>query len=215
MGAVETLPYADRVTAGRALGALLADRDLGDRPLVLGLPRGGVPVAAEVAKALGGELDVLVVRKLGAPGRPELAVGAIAGDVEVRNDSIVGYLGVTEEELERIARTERVELGRREREYRGDRPRPRLDGRVVVLVDDGLATGASMRVAVVAARAGNPARVVVAAPVGAAPACHALREVADEVVCAAMPEPFDAVGRWYADFSPTSDAEVRDLLTVA
>src|SRR5437016_4097393 len=207
------LPFADRRQAGRILGELVAALPELSGPLVLGLPRGGVPVAAEVASAIDGELDILVVRKLGAPGRPELALGAIAGsDTEVHNDTLIRHLGITPGDIERVAERERVELARRERAYRGDRPSLALTDRQVVVVDDGLATGASMRVALLAARAARPARPVAAAPVGAPAACAGLADVTDDVVCAATPEPFDAVGRWYIDFAPTTDDEVRELL---
>jgi putative phosphoribosyl transferase len=210
------LPFADRSEAGRALGIALRDR-LQDRPdggvVVLGLPRGGVPVAAEVAAALGAPLDVFVVRKLGTPGHRELAMGAIAGGgVRVLNDEVVRHLRIPPEEVERVAAAELVELRRRERAYRGDLPAVELAGAVVLLVDDGLATGATVMAAVQAVRAAGPSRVVVAVPVGAPDACRRVSAVADEVVCLHAPESFGAVGAYYSDFGQTSDDEVERLL---
>jgi putative phosphoribosyl transferase len=208
--------FTDRFQAGRALAARL--RAYADRPdvLVLGLPRGGVPVAFAVARALDAPLEPLLVRKLGAPGAPELAMGAVAsGGARVMNDDIVAELGITNEEIESVARVETEELERRDRLYRGDEPPLELRGKVVIVVDDGLATGATMRVAMRAVATQDPARLVAAAPVGSAEACHELGAYADEVVCAATPEPFHAVGLWYADFEQTSDAEVRALLSRA
>ncbi len=182
--------------------------------LVLGLPRGGVPVAAEVAGGLGAPLDVFVVRKLGVPGHDELAMGAIAsGGVRVLNRAVVDGLDIEPAVIERVAARELKELERRDTAYRDGRPPPDLAGKIVIVVDDGLATGATMRAAVSAVRAMGPARVVVAVPVGARRTCHELEEVADEVVCARMPATFQAVGQWYADFSPTTDAEIRRLLS--
>ena len=181
---------------------------------MLGLPRGGVPVAAEVACALRAPLDVFCVRKLGVPGDEELAMGAIAtGGVVVVNDRVISELGVSARALADVAATERAELERRERAYRGDRPAVPLAGRTVILVDDGLATGASMRAAVRAVRAAGPGRVVVAVPVAAAETCRSLETDADEVVCALAPDGFRSVGGWYEDFSATSDDEVRRCLT--
>ena len=206
-------PFRDRGEAGRALAAQLTA--YADRPdvLVLALPRGGVPVAYEVARALGAPLDVFVVRKLGVPGYEELAMGAVAtGGVRVLNDDIVTGLRIPGYLIEAVAAQEQAELKRRERAYRGGRPPPDVRGRTVILVDDGLATGATMRAAVKALRQQQPARIVVAVPVAAAETCAALQAEADEVVCAITPEPFHAVGRWYEDFSQTTDEEVRDLL---
>lgn len=205
--------FRDRHQAGCALAALL--RPYAGRPgvIVLALPRGGVPVAYEVARALGVPLDVFLVRKLGAPGHEELAIGAIAsGGVQLLNTDIVHALHVTPEQVHLAVKREERELARREREYRDNRPPPDFDGKTVILVDDGLATGATMRVAVRALRAERPARIVVAVPVGATETCASLRDEADEVVCAETPEPFYAVGMWYGRFDQTSDAEVRDLL---
>jgi predicted phosphoribosyltransferase len=214
------MPFEDRREAGRALagrlGAYAGRRDV----IVLGLPRGGVPVAAEVARALHAPLDVLVVRKLGVPGHEELALGAVAsGGFCVLNDSIVRDLGLGEATIERVARTEGAELARRERVFRGDRPAPDVGAKIVVLVDDGIATGATMRSAVAALRGAppgrSPARLVVATPVAAPDAAEALRREADEVVCLGTPPDFLAVGRWYRDFPQTSDAEVRESLAAA
>jgi putative phosphoribosyl transferase len=209
------LAYADRREAGLALAARL--RDLaGKDVVVLALPRGGVPVGYEVARALAAPLDVFVVRKLGLPGHPELAMGAIAsGGVRVLNDEVFQSVTVPRAAIDAVTRTEQAELERRERAYRDGRPLVPVEGRIVVLVDDGLATGSTMRAAVLAVRRLRPARVIVAAPVGAWQSCRALREVADEVVCALTPEPFRAVGVWYTDFSQTSDDEVRQLLAHA
>jgi len=205
--------FRDRKYAGRALAKRLAlfagRRDV----TVLALPRGGTPVAYEVAKALHAPLDVLVVRKLGVPWNPEFAMGAIAsGGERLIDDMLTRELGISTQDVEEVASNEAYELERRERVYRGGRPAPDLRGRTVILVDDGLATGSTMRVAVRAVRRQSPARVVVAAPVAAPEACELLRGEADEVVCAEMPDPFLGVGRWYLDFSQTSDEEVCRLL---
>jgi predicted phosphoribosyltransferase len=208
--------FRDRADAGRHLAARL--RAYAGRPdvLVLALPRGGVPVAYEVARALHAPLDVFLVRKLGLPGHEELAMGAIAtGGVRVLNEQVVQGLGVPDEVIDEVTGAELRELQRREREYRDDRPAPDVRGRTVILVDDGLATGSTMRAAAAALRRLGPARVVVAVPVGAAATCAELQEVADAVVCAATPEPFYAVGMWYEDFSQTTDDEVRELLARA
>jgi predicted phosphoribosyltransferase len=184
--------------------------------LVLALPRGGVPVAYEVAMALGAPLDVFQVRKLGLPGHEELAMGAIAtGDVRVLNPDVVEYLRIPEEVIDEVTARERQELERRERLYRDGRPAPSPRGRVVILVDDGLATGSTMRAAVLALRQQQPAAVIVAVPVAAKQTCNELRTVADEVFCGITPDPFYAVGLWYEDFSQTTDEEVRDMLARA
>ncbi len=180
--------------------------------VVLGLPRGGVPVAAEVARVLEARLDAFIVRKLGVPGHAELAMGAIAGGgVVVMNPGVVASLAIPAAAVAEAVARETVELERRERLYRDDRGLPDLVARTVIVVDDGLATGATMRAAVEALRARTPRRVVVAVPVGAATTCRELRRTADEVVCVLCPETFDAVGRWYADFAPPTDDEVHRL----
>jgi predicted phosphoribosyltransferase len=208
--------YADRREAGAALAGRLRQFAGRDDVVVLPLPRGGVPVGYEVARILGAQLDVFVVRKLGLPDHPELAMGAIAsGGVRVLNEEVLESIPVSEAAIEAVTRTEQLELERRERAYRDGRPAVPIEGRVVILVDDGLATGSTMRAAVVAVRQLRPSRIVVAVPVGAWQACHDLREVADDVICAFTPEPFRAVGLWYADFSQTTDAEVRQLLALA
>jgi len=208
-----TLPYRDRNEAGRALAlALIA---YANRPdvLVLALPRGGVPVAAQVADALKAPLDVFVVRKLGVPGQEELAFGAIAsGGVRVLNDDVVASARLSDAVIRRIVLAEEQEISRRDRLYRGERAPVQLGGRTVILVDDGLATGATMRAAAQAVRAMQPARLVVAVPVAAVQTCAELRASVDEVVCVATPDPFYAVGAWYQNFAQTSDTEVRDLL---
>ncbi len=205
--------FRDRRHAGRVLAQSLAAYAGRDDALVLALPRGGVPVAFEVAQALGLPLDVCIVRKLGVPGHEEYAMGALAsGDVRVLNDDVVRSLQISDAAIEAVTRNERLELERRERLYRQGRPAPRLAGRCVILVDDGLATGATMLAAVRAVRAQLPARTVVAVPTAAAETCAQLRREADEVVCATTPEPFRAVGLWYEDFSQTGDDEVRELL---
>jgi predicted phosphoribosyltransferase len=186
-----------------------------ERPdtLVLALPRGGVPVGFEVAHALGAPLEVFVVRKLGVPWHEELAMGAIAsGGVRVLDPDLIRAARVSEEEVERVTATERAELARREKQYRGDRPFPDVHGKTVILVDDGLATGATMRAAVAALRQEGPARTVVAVPVAAPQACDALRDIADEIVCVETPEDFQAVGLWYEEFAQTTDEEVHELL---
>ncbi|GAA4185551.1 hypothetical protein GCM10022252_16080 [Streptosporangium oxazolinicum] len=205
--------FHDRRDAGRVLAGLL-DRYRGQPgTVVLGLPRGGVPVAYEIATALGAPLDVFLVRKLGTPGREELAMGAISsGGVTVLNEGVVGGLGVAPEIVRRVARREGEELLRRERAYREGRPPPDLAGRTVIVVDDGLATGASMRAALQALRRLRPARTVVAVPTAPESACRDLAAVVDEVVCATTPSHFFAVGQSYRDFTQTTDEEVRDLL---
>ena len=210
--------FYDRLEAGRRLGAELAEAGYDHRAdvLVLALPRGGVPVAYEVARKLDAPLDVFIVRKLGLPGHEELAMGAIAsGGVLVLNDSVLRYHRVSTEQIERVARDEFAELQRRERLYRGARLPPMFEGKAVILVDDGLATGASMRAAAGAVRKRNPAKVVVAVPVAAPETCEEFRGVVDDVICVLTPEPFAAVGMWYEDFSQTSDDEVRELLALA
>jgi predicted phosphoribosyltransferase len=206
--------FADRRHAGAALAHQLEHLAGRSGLVVLALPRGGVPVAYEVARALGAPLDVFVVRKLGLPGHPELAMGAIAsGGVRVMNEDVLTWHRPSAAAIEAVTRAELIELERRERAYRdGRRPLP-VEGRTVILVDDGLATGSTMRAAVLAVRRLLPARVIVAVPVGARETCAALRAVADQVVCALTPVPFSAVGVWYDDFSQTTDEEVRRLLS--
>ncbi|RPI16899.1 MAG: phosphoribosyltransferase [Lysobacterales bacterium] len=209
------LRFADRADAGRALAEALAPLGWPRDALVLALPRGGVPVACEVARSLGLPLDVLVVRKLGVPFQPELAMGAIAsGGALVVNEEVVAWLP-SPETFERVRREEQAELERREREYRGGRPAPDVRGRTVILVDDGLATGATMEAAVRSLRALGAARIVAAVPVASQGARERIAAVADQVVCLDVPEAFHAVGQCYRDFGQTSDDEVRDLLEQA
>jgi predicted phosphoribosyltransferase len=205
--------YLDRHDAGAALAELLARYAGQPDVLVLGLPRGGVPVAYEVARALRAPLDVFVVRKLGLPGHEELAMGAVAsGGIVVLNRPMIESLGVSDAAVCRVLDAEKRELARREERYRDDLPPPRLTDTTVILVDDGLATGSSMFAALQALKQEHPKRVVVAVPVGAPDTCETLRSHADEVVCARTPEPFYGVGAWYEDFSQTTDAEVHELL---
>ena len=205
--------FTDRRHAGREVARLLEPYARRSDVLVLGLPRGGVPVAAEVARTLGVPFDVFIVRKLGVPGHEELGFGAIAqGGVQVLNEALVRELGLSRSVVEQVTAREQVELDRRDALYRSGRPFPVINNRVVILVDDGLATGATMEAAVTALRRLQPSRVVVAVPVGAKETCDRLSTVADEVICAAMPDPFDAVGLWYDDFSQTTDDEVGALL---
>ncbi len=208
--------FRDRREAGRRLAEALQAYAGRDDVLVLALPRGGVPVAFEVAQALGAELDLLLVRKLGTPGQPELAMGAIAsGGIEVLNPSVVQGLGIDRATIDRVAEQEYAELRRRERAYRGDRPLPRIEGRCVILVDDGLATGSTMRAAIAAVRQCDPACIVVAVPVAPPDTVEHLRTEVDDVVVLLTPTWFAAVGQWYADFSQTTDEEVRTLLQQA
>jgi putative phosphoribosyl transferase len=207
------MAYTDRIEAGRKLAEKLQPYRERSDVTVLGLPRGGVPVAFEVAQALHAPLDVFIVRKLGVPGHEELAMGAIAsGGVRVLNEDVMRILPIPERVVEAVTAREMRELERRQRLYRGDRPPPEVGGRTVILVDDGLATGSTMRAAVKALRQLGPAGIVVAVPVGAPETCLEFQQEADEVICALMPEPFYAVGYWYADFDQTSDEEVRALL---
>ena len=205
--------FRDRQDAGIQLAARLL-RYAGDpKVLVLGLPRGGVPVAYQVARRLDAPLDIFVVRKLGVPGHRELAMGAIAtGGVRVLNPEVVTALRINEPVIAAVATQEQIELERQERVYRGNVPFPGLAGRIVIVVDDGLATGSTMRAAVRALRQMQPARIVVAAPVAAAETCRSLAAEADEVVCVSTPELFHAVSMWYQEFSQTTDEEVRTLL---
>jgi predicted phosphoribosyltransferase len=205
--------FRDRREAGRLLAAQLSAYASRPDVLVLALPRGGVPVAAEVARALGAPLDVFVVRKLGVPGHEEFALGAIAtGGVRVLNEDVVRALRIPDRVIDAVAAKEQEELARRERLYRGDRPPLDVRGRTVILVDDGLATGATMHAAIKALRQQQPARIVVAVPTASPETCDELKREVDEVICATTPEPFYAVGLWYEDFSQTTDEEVHELL---
>lgn len=205
--------FRDRSEAGRLLAEKLAQYAVLQDVLVLALPRGGVPVGYEVARALGAPLDVFLVRKLGVPGQEELAMGAVAtGDVRVLNEQVIRALQIPDYVIGAVAKWELQELARRERVYRGKRPPPDVHRRKVILVDDGLATGATMHAAVEALRQQQPARIVVAVPTASPETCEELRAEVDEVVCAITPEPFYAVGLWYEDFSQTTDEEVRELL---
>ncbi|MGX2032993.1 phosphoribosyltransferase [Methylocaldum gracile] len=208
--------FENRTDAGRqlaqALGAYAGRSDL----IVLALPRGGVPVAYEVARALKAPLDLLIVRKLGTPGNPELAMGAIAsGGASVLNRDVVSIYRISDEVIENAAAKERQELERRERLYRGDRPYPDIENRCIIVVDDGIATGATMRAGLAALRQRNPACIVVAVPLAPVDTVERLRAEVDEVVCLMTPEPFFAVGQGYRDFSQTTDDEVREILTRA
>jgi putative phosphoribosyl transferase len=207
------LPLRNRVHAGQLLTQALQDYAGRSDVIVLALPRGGVPVAFEVASALNAPLDLMLVRKLGTPGQEELAMGAIAtGGVRVLNTDVVEVLRISDDVIEAVARREQKELERRQKVYRGDQPPPLLRDKCVILIDDGIATGATIRSAVQAVRAQAPARIVVAAPVAPAETVELLKREADEVVCLATPEPFTAIGCWYHEFPQTSDAEVKDLL---
>jgi putative phosphoribosyl transferase len=213
---METRRFRDRTEAGRTLAALLSEYAGRDDVVVLALPRGGVPVAYEVATALGTPLDVFVVRKLGVPGHEELAMGAIAtGGAFVLDERVVTALGITRSDLEQVVARELRELERREAMYREGREPLQLEGKTVILVDDGLATGSTMRAAAHAVRKHNPERVIVAVPVAAQETCDAVRNDVDDIVCGLTPKPFQAVGLWYEDFSQTSDEEVRELLARA
>jgi putative phosphoribosyl transferase len=206
-------PYRDRRDAGVELAGKLAQFTRRKDVVVLGLPRGGVPVAYEVARALDAPLDIFVVRKLGVPGHRELAMGAIAsGGVRVLNDDVIAWYRIPDEVIDETAREEQAELERRERAYRDGRSPLDLRDRIVILIDDGLATGSTMKAAVQAVRAHGPSRIVVAVPVGSPETCREFATIADEIVCARTPEHFTAVGQWYRQFSQTTDEEVRQLL---
>lgn len=208
-------PFRDRRHAGKVLAAELAERHLPGDLVVLALPRGGVPVAFEVARALGAPLDIFVVRKLGFPGHEELAMGAIAsGGVRVLNEEVLAY-GVDERSIEEATARETLELQRRERLYRRGHPEIPFHGKTAIIVDDGLATGSTMRAAVRALRLHRPARIVVAVPVASRDACHDLGREADDIICLLTPEPFHAVGLWFDDFRQTTDDDVFQLLDEA
>ncbi len=207
------MTFRDRADAGRILAAGVGHLAGLDDLLVLGLPRGGVPVASEVARALGAPLDVLLARKLGVPGQPELAMGAIAGGgVRVLHEAVLDALAIPLQAIDEVAAREGAELDRRDRAYRAGRPPLAVAGRSVLVIDDGLATGATMGAAATALRAQRAARIIVAVPVGPQEACDTLAELADEVVCIRTPRSFQAVGQWYDDFSQTTDDEIRALL---
>ncbi len=215
-GGRELERFQDRAQAGRVLAAALSPYGGRQDVLVLALPRGGVPVAFEVARALNAPLDVFTVRKLGVPGQEELAMGAVAsGGLRVLNEQVLSVLRISNEDLERAAARELHELERRERTYRGRSPEPEMQGKIVILVDDGLATGSTMKAAVRALRQRNPQLIVVAVPVGPPSTCSEFQEEADEVLCISMPDPFFAVGAWYENFDQTTDDEVRRLLEEA
>jgi predicted phosphoribosyltransferase len=205
--------YRDRIDAGKRLAEKLSEYAVREDVIVLALPRGGVPVGFEVAKALNVPLDIFLVRKLGTPGHKELAMGAIAqGGVRVLNPDVIRYYDISDEEIESVVLDENRELDRRLIKYRGHRPMPDMRGRCVILVDDGLATGASMRAAIQSLRFLDPARIVAAVPTAAPDTCSAFESEVDEIVCAETPYPFSAVGMWYDDFSQTTDEEVKNYL---
>ncbi len=207
------IPFRNRRDAGKKLAQKLLRYANDPDVIVLALPRGGVPVGYEVALTLNVPLDIFLVRKLGLPGQEELAIGAIAsGGIRVLNEDIIHALSIPEEVINRVVQRELQELQRREHLYRGDRPAPQVRARTVILVDDGLATGASMRAAVAGLRAQNPKRIVIAVPTAAPQVCEAFEHEVDEIVCAITPEPFVGVGRWYEDFSQTTDEGVRLFL---
>jgi putative phosphoribosyl transferase len=210
---VSAQPFSNRAEAGVLLAARFSALATREDVIVLALPRGGVPVGYEVANALGVALDVFVVRKLGVPGHEELAMGAIAsGGVRLINHDVVDALGIPPGVIDQVAQREQIELERREQLYRGARPLAPLTNKTAIIVDDGLATGSTMRAAIAAVRLQQPASIIVGAPVGAAPTCQEIGKDADEVVCLRSPDPFVAVGLWYRDFSETTDSEVRTLL---
>ena len=206
--------FKNRKDAGRELAEKLIEYKNRQDVLVLALPRGGVPVAFEVARKLNFPLDVFLVRKLGVPGQEELAMGAIAsGETRVLNEKVINPLRIPKEIVEAVARKENRELERRERAYRDDLPAPDIAGKTVILIDDGLATGATMRAAVIALKQQNPAKIIVAVPVASPETCAEFRDEVDKIICAVMPEPFHGVGLWYEDFSQTTDEEVCELLS--
>jgi putative phosphoribosyl transferase len=208
--------FRDRTEAGKLLATQLAAYADRQDVIVLALPRGGVPVAFEIAQALHAPLDVIIVRKLGVPGQEELAMGAIAtGGIRILNKDVVQFLGIPDEVIDKIAAQELQELERRERLFRGERPAYDVGGRTVILVDDGIATGATMHAAVAALKQRQPARIIIAVPTAAPSTCDEFAVEVDEIVCVIRPEPFIAVGYWYRQFSQTSDEEVRSLLEQA
>lgn len=207
--------FQDRTDAGKQLAERLTPYANRADVMVLALPRGGVPVAYEVAKELKAPLDVVLVRKLGVPGHEELAMGAIGWGVRVLNEDIISYLGIPDEVIDAVAAREQREFGRRERAYREDRPPPEVKDRIVILIDDGLATGSTMRAAAQSLRLQKPRRIVVAVPVSSRETCDEFRSEVDEIVCMSTPERFQGVGLWYEDFSPISDQEVREFLNRA
>ncbi len=208
--------FKDRVDAGKKLAKELSKYANRSDVLILALPRGGVPVAFEVAKELNVELDIFIVRKLGVPGNEELAMGAIASDdVRVLNEDVISSFQIPDRVIAVVAANELREIERRERAYRKNRPKPEIGGKTVILIDDGLATGATMRAAVEALKTKSPAKIIVAVPTAAADTCMFFKERVDEVICVATPEPFYGVGAWYGDFSQTTDEEVCELLDKA
>lgn len=213
---IEEKPYRDRREAGQVLSQHVSEQIDANNAVVLALPRGGVPVGFEIAQAIGAPLDVFVVRKLGVPMQPELAMGAIAsGDIELLNEPLVARLGITAEEIDEVVAQERAELLRREAAYRGNRPVIAIHARIAILVDDGLATGSTMRAAIAAVRKHEPGRVVVAVPVGATDTCMMLARHVDTLICPLQPRRLRAIGEWYEDFSQTTDEEVRKYLVAA
>lgn len=212
----DTFLFEDRRDAGRQLSERLSELDLGDDILVLALPRGGVPVGYEVAPALDAPLDIFVTRKIGAPGNPEFAIGAVASDgTLVLDENVIRGFGISDDYVETERKRQLDEVERRMAAYRGDRPRPEIRGRTIILVDDGVATGATVRASLQALRQSEPGRLILAVPIGPAQTIQELRSLADEVVVVATPEPFWAIGRFYRVFGQTSDEEVVQLLRVA
>lgn len=213
---IEPRPYRDRREAGQLLAPRVREHTHGAPAVVLALPRGGVPVGFEVARALAAPLDVFVVRKLGVPQQPELAMGAIApGGFQLLNEPLIADLGISRREIQIVREREAAELAHREQAYRAIRPPVEVRGRVVVLVDDGLATGFTMRAAIAAHRQRGAAKLIVAVPVGATDTCETIAREVDALICPLQPEPFMAVGYWYQDFAPTNDDEVRECLRTA
>ncbi len=205
--------FDDRKQAGQMLAEKLLKFKENDNVIVLALPRGGLPIGYEIARAINAKLDVFLVRKLGAPMQPELAMGAISsGGITAMNDDVVKTLHITRDKIDSVIKEEQKELKRREQEYRGDRPFPDLSGFIVILVDDGIATGATMKAAVKAVQSKNPEKLIVAVPTAPKSSCEALQEITDETVCLSTPEPFQAIGQWYREFPQLSDQDVRDYL---